>query len=79
MHRSPPEQGRPPLARAVMAASQSMAGMEVPPLVPCSMNLQVKSRRCRKVCARIPGPDKRPGRRNRERPEIPGRIDFSLS
>jgi hypothetical protein len=49
MRRSPQEQGRPPLARAVMAASQSMAAIGVLPLVPQVMNLLVKSSRCRKV------------------------------
>ena len=43
MRRSPPEQGRPPLARAVMAASQAMAAIGMPLLVPCSMSLLVKS------------------------------------
>jgi hypothetical protein len=52
MRRSPPEQGRSPLLRAVMAAFQSMAAIGVVPsvmLVPCSMNRLVKSRRCRNV------------------------------
>jgi hypothetical protein len=39
--------GRPPLFRAVMAASQSMAAIAMPSLVPCWMNLLVKSSRCR--------------------------------
>jgi hypothetical protein len=42
--------GRPPLFRAVMAASQSMAAIAMPSsLVPCWMNLLVKSSRCWKV------------------------------
>ena len=49
MRRSPPEQGRSPLFRAVMAASQSMAAFGVPPLVSQVMNLLVKSPRCRNV------------------------------
>jgi hypothetical protein len=49
MRRSPPEQGSPPLSRAVMAASQSMAAIEVPSLVPQVMNLLVKSSRRRNV------------------------------
>ena len=47
--RSPPEQGRLPLARAMMAASQSMAAIGVPPLMPWWMNLLVKSSGCRNV------------------------------
>jgi hypothetical protein len=42
MRHSPPEQGRSPLASTVMAASQSMAAIGVPSLVPV-MNLLVKS------------------------------------
>jgi len=49
MRRSPPEQGSPPLFRVVMAASQSMAAIGVPSLVPQVMNRVVKSPRCRKV------------------------------
>jgi hypothetical protein len=43
MRRSPPEHGRFPLARAVMAASQSMATIAMPSLVPCWMNLLAKA------------------------------------
>jgi hypothetical protein len=52
MRRSPPEQGRPPLLRAVTAASQSMTAIGVVPslmLVAKVMNLLVKSLRCRNV------------------------------
>jgi hypothetical protein len=52
MRRSPPEQGRPPPTRAAAAASQSMAAVGAAPsvmLVPYSMNLLVKSSRCRKA------------------------------
>ena len=49
MRPSPPEQGRPPLARTAVAASQSMAAMRLPPLVPWSMNRLVKSSRWRNV------------------------------
>jgi hypothetical protein len=38
MRRSPPEQGSSPACSAVMAASQSMAAIGVPLLVPCWMN-----------------------------------------
>jgi len=47
--RSPPEHGRPQPFRAVMAASQSMAAIGVPPLVPVSMKRAVKSSRWRNV------------------------------
>jgi hypothetical protein len=49
MRRSPPELRRVMLARATVAASQSMVNIEVPPLVPCSMNRVVKSSRCGNV------------------------------
>jgi hypothetical protein len=52
MHRSPPDQGRPPLARAVMATSQSMAAIGVVPslmLVPWPVNRVVRSSRRRNV------------------------------
>ena len=49
MRRSPQEQGRPPLLRAVTAASQSMVAIGVPPLMPQVMNRGVKSSRCRNV------------------------------
>ncbi len=45
----PAEQGRPPLARAVTAASQSIAAIAVPLLVPWPMNRLVKSPRFRNV------------------------------
>ena len=43
------EQGRPLLFRVVMAASQSIAAMGTPLLVPCWIILLVKSSRCRNV------------------------------
>lgn len=49
MRRSPLVQRRPPLAKAAVAASQSMAATGVPPLVPYSMNRLVKSSRWRNV------------------------------
>jgi hypothetical protein len=49
MRRSPPEQGSSPACRAAVAAAQSMAAIEVVPLVPWLMNRLVKSSRCRKV------------------------------
>jgi hypothetical protein len=49
MRRSPPEQGRPPLAMAVAVASQSTAAVGMPLPVPQVMNLLVKSPRCRNV------------------------------
>jgi hypothetical protein len=45
MRRSQAEQGRSPALRAVIAASQSMAAIGVPMLVPCSMKRLVKSTR----------------------------------
>ena len=47
------EQGSSPECSAVMAASQSMAAMGAPQLVPCWMNLLVKSSRRRKASALV--------------------------
>jgi hypothetical protein len=47
MQRSPAEQGSSPALGAVMAVSQSMAAIEVPPLVTCSMKRAVKPSRWR--------------------------------
>lgn len=49
VRRSPPEQGMPPVARAAVTASQAMAAMGLPLLMPCSMNRLAKSPRRRNV------------------------------